>query len=137
MKVFYSKNESELSGYIHVANNQMLNMLVDDNEADEIIVDGMLNQVPFSELPEYYNSLLRKLRIGGRIVIYFIDFDIVSMQFEKGDLGIKDMNALLFGEGALSAINESVVTNLIGTSLKIEKRDYNADCKGIVVGVRE
>jgi len=137
MKVIYTKNDPELNGYIHVGNNQMLNLLVDDNEADEIIVENMLSQVPFAELPNYYHSLLAKLRVGGKLVIYYLDFDLVSMQYEKGDLTIKDVSQLVFTENVQCLINESVVSNLIGDTLKIEQKDYNSDYQGVVVGVRE
>ena len=97
----------------------------------------MLCQTPFQELPELYNSLLAKLRLGGRLVIYFTDFDLVNMQYDKGMLGIKEVGEILFKRNSQSVLNEHVIRTLIGDSLQIEKRDYNGNYQGIVVGVRK
>ena len=137
MKVIYTKNDPDLNGYIHVGNGQMLNLLVEDNEADEIIVENMLSQVPFSELPAYYHGLLSKLRVGGKLIIYYLDFYLLSMQYEKGHLTIKEVSELVFTENVQCLINESVITSLIGDTLKIEKKDYNSSYLGIITGVRE
>lgn len=135
MKVFYSLNSPELNGYVHVSNSNTFNMLVDDNEADEIIVDDMLGKVPFEDLPKFFESLMAKLRISGRLVIYFTDFDLVSMQYDKGVLGIQQVSQLL--KDNASVLNEEVIKSLINGRLRIDKRDYNANYQGIIVGARE
>jgi hypothetical protein len=112
MKIYISVKQPKDDSYNHVSNIMMLDDMVLDCEATDIIVDNYLSQFSESELPQLLSKILSKMRVNGTITIVDIDVDILSMRYNRGDVTIKDLNDLLFGgTSRKSLLNlESVAT---------------------------
>jgi hypothetical protein len=135
MKVYFSKNEPEMNGYVHISNSKMLDLLVEDSQVTEIIIDDTLSSVEFNELPNLFSLLCSKLRIGGSLVVYYTDFSLICPQYENGDLSIEEINELFAGKSCI--LNEDVVSSLISqNNIKVTKSGYNSRYQGYVVATR-
>jgi len=135
MKVYFSKTEPEMNGYVHISDFKMMDLLVDDAQAEEIIVNDTLSTISFDQLPNVFSLLCSKLRMGGQIVIYYTDMSLICPQYERDEIQIEKVNELL--RNRESILNEDVVANLVSQNgLKIVNTGYNANFKGYMVTKR-
>jgi len=68
MKAFIS-NKNQKDGYLCVPNINTLNIVVENGEADEIIVDNFLSGFAKDKIREIIKTILAKVKINGKIVI--------------------------------------------------------------------
>lgn len=137
MKIYISVKQPKDDSYNHVSNIMMLNDMVLDCEATDIIVDNYLSQFSESELPQLLSKILSKMRVNGTITIVDIDVDILSMRYNRGDVTIKDLNDLLFdGTSRKSLLNLESVATAFNDSFLIEQSSLDSQLGTFFVKAR-
>ena len=137
MKIYISVKQPKDDSYNHVSNIMMLNDMVLDCEATDIIVDNYLSQFSESELPQLLSKILSKMRVNGTITIVDIDVDIRSMRYNRGDVTIKDLNDLLFdGTSRKSLLNLESVATAFNDSFLIEQSSLDSQLGTFFVKAR-
>lgn len=71
--------------------------LLDDNECDEIVVDNILEFIPFARINEYLSLLVSKLRHGGKLHIHGLDANEVNKAYYGGMITLEQYNNMIFG----------------------------------------
>lgn len=137
MKIYISVKQPKDDSYNHVSNIMMLDDMVLDCEATDIIVDNYLSQFSESELPQLLSKILSKMRVNGTITIVDIDVDILSMRYNRGDVTIKDLNDLLFGgTSRKSLLNLESVATAFNDSFLIEQSSLDSQLGTFFVKAR-
>jgi hypothetical protein len=106
-----------------------LNDYIDDGEADELILDHVLEYCPAENIYNYLTLAAKKLAKGGTLTIMGTDLVILSEAFIRGEVNIVDFNKVLFGtkqhpwDFKLSAICLSDVNDILKSfGLKLLER---------------
>jgi len=137
MKIYISVKQPKDDSYNHVSNIMMLDDMVLDCEATDIIVDNYLSQFSENELPQLLSKILSKMRVNGTITIVDIDVDILSMRYNRGDVTIKDLNDLLFGgTSRKSLLNLESVATAFNDSFLIEQSSLDSQLGTFFVKAR-
>lgn len=127
MKIYISVKQPTDSSYSHLSNIMMLDDMVLDCEATDLVVDDYLSQFSEKELPQLLSKILSKIRVDGTITILDIDVDILSMRYSRGDINIKDLNSLLFNDSSRKCLlNLESVLDAFNDSFKIEHSAINS-----------
>lgn len=111
MKVFIS-NKTQKDGYLCVPNINTLNVVVENGEADEIIVDNFLSGFSKDRIADILKAILAKVKLNGKIVIFQNDIEILSWQLTRGFINIDDFNNALFLDGPI--LSTSTIEELSG-----------------------
>lgn len=113
MKAFIS-NKNQKDGYLCIPNINTLHIMVENGEADEIIVDNFLSGFTTDQTKKIIADILAKVKINGKIVIYQNDIGILSWQLTRGFINIDEFNTFLFSDGPiLSTLELEDITNFL------------------------
>jgi len=102
MKYRLALDDYKLGEYIPISpfygiNPVKIDKHICDGEAQEIILESVLEYCPVENLVHYMGILARKLAHGGKLIVVNADATILAEQFIRGQLGIIEYNKLLFG----------------------------------------
>ena len=93
----------ELNGFTNLCLSQTddkdgeLDAAVDDSEATEIVLSEALDYIPLSDLADFLDHVIKKLRHGGSITIIGTDAFTVAKNFAQYKLPIEEFNILMHG----------------------------------------
>lgn len=137
MKIYISTDQPEMPQYTHVPNIMSLDASVLDCEATEIIVKDFLCQFTDMELVPLLSKILGKLRMGGTITILDNDIDITYMKYDRGDIDLKTLNAIVFrGQPKKSFLNIDTVKDLIKNNFSIEQSSVDSQDGNFILKAR-
>lgn len=94
------------NGYVNVSpcgngdvqcDHRNLDGVVEDCEATEIFAPHVLDQLHITELRGVLEHYVKKLRIGGKLVVGGTDVFELAKSYVLGNISIADFNACLFG----------------------------------------
>lgn len=153
MKVYISIDKPHLNGYINIdpciANDKIsfdprnLNDLLDKAEANQIIVDDVLDYISHTSIYNAIANWVEKLRHGGVIIITGNDLKEVCRKSFTGEIDTGTLNQILFGahdkawKFKSSCLTIDEVTNLLlNFGIKIKRREING-YRYVVEGIRE
>lgn len=106
MKALITFEDISMDGWI-ILRPQHLNNLsdfIDDSECKELVLDNVIQYVPFNQIPNLLLLLIKKLRHGGKITINFVETIEVFKKFVNGQLNLIDLNKAIFGENKHASI---------------------------------
>lgn len=122
MKIYLSHKKSTNSEFTHVSNIMILDNIVENCEATEIVIDNFLMQFSINELPIALEKILSKLRINAVLKIIEKDIDIISMKYGRGDWSLEELNSKTFeGSPIKSFLNIETIQEKLTNKVKIEK----------------
>jgi len=122
MKIYLSHKKSTNSEFTHVSNIMMLDNIVTNCEATEIVVDNFLLQFSLGELPIALDKILSKLRINSKLTIKEKDIDIISMKYGRGDWSLEELNSNAFDSTAIKCfLNIETIQGKLSNKVQIEK----------------
>ena len=103
MKVLLTIDDQSLNGYrkispINGENPLFLDRWIDDGECYEIIVDGILDYVPFEQLQNYVTGLSKKLAKNGKLIVVGTDALEIAHSYFSGIIDTPQYNKLVYGE---------------------------------------
>jgi len=86
-------DEQKTLGSLH-----QLNDIVDDNEAEEIIAEDVIDFLPRDSVVETIQHWISKLCHGGTLIIGGVDAYEVARAFANYEINLADLNYLLHGK---------------------------------------
>jgi hypothetical protein len=98
---------STRQGYVNIYSEQIKNLdeLVDDAEAEEILALGVIDRYPFEEVPQVLDTIVKKLRHGGVLIIDCIDFRALARAVVTNIANLENFNNLVYGLNRKSALD--------------------------------
>lgn len=137
MKIYISTEKPESSEYTHVQNIMSLDNVVLDCEATDIVVKDYLSQFADNELEPLLSKIVSKLRTNGAITILDNDIDITYMRYDRGDIDLKTLNAIVFrGQPRKSFLNIETVKDLVKTIFTLEHSSVDAQTGNFIIKAR-
>jgi len=102
MKYRLAIDDFELNGYTLISplkgqNPIKIGEYLDDGEAEEIICDNILENIPTENLMVFIRALSSKLKHGGILVFTGTDVMMLVEKYTRGEISIIDFNKILFG----------------------------------------
>jgi hypothetical protein len=138
MKINMVEDAKHLNGYENVgfANLEDLNKVCEDGEAIELIADDILGKIPGPSVQVYLSQWLKKIRLGGKIILTGLDIYDSIRSFNSNLINITDLNVLLYGENRRSVLGANdIVTALKLSGFKIIKNNL-INLKYLIVAER-
>jgi predicted SAM-dependent methyltransferase len=140
MKTVIFKSDDYDDGYdcVHVKDISVAHLLVEDAEADLILVEHFLSQYKYEEVKNVLNLILSKLRIGGKIIISFIDGELAAYNLTKGFITLEEFNSCVLYQPIHSILSMTIVLDILKEfNLKIElKKMIQENNTSVIVGIR-
>lgn len=103
MKIYIGSKNIEDDSYQSITDVQVLNYIADDSECTTIILDGVLTKQDLNQAVNVLNLCSSKLRLGGKLQIVDIDFDILIYAYGKNQ-DIKNLNLRVFQSGPINSL---------------------------------
>lgn len=103
MKIYIGSKNIEDDSYQSITDIQVLNYIADDSECTTIILDGVLTKQDLNQAVNVLNLCSSKLRLGGKLQIVDIDFDILIYAYGKNQ-DIKNLNLRVFQSGPINSL---------------------------------
>lgn len=103
MKIYIGPKNIEDDSYQSITDVQVLNYIADDSECTTIILDGVLTKQDLNQAVNVLNLCSSKLRLGGKLQIVDIDFDILIYAYGKNQ-DIKNLNLRVFQSGPINSL---------------------------------
>lgn len=98
MKIYIGNRQVNDESYKTIKEPQILNYLAEDSECTAIAIDNTLRQYSFQNAVQYIETAVRKLRIGGVLIINDIDFDLLSFTYQNNP-DIINLNQMVEAHG--------------------------------------
>jgi hypothetical protein len=138
MKVYISQRPPSDDSYVAINDLGVLDILVEDSEATEIIVDNFLTKFPFSEIGGVVQKLASKLRSKGKMVFYQAEIDMICYQRSRSMVDVDRLNEILFAQGEIRSVFpvENLVDLLRSFGLTICSKELHDTCQALIVATR-
>ena len=138
MKIFISKELPTNDSYAHVSDLALLDLVVENSEATEIIVDNFLSKFTFGEIGNVVQKIVSKLRKNGKIIFYHAEIDMICYQRSRSMIDIDTLNKILFGQGETRSVFpiENLVDLLTSAGLSVKSKQLHDTCQAIVTATR-
>jgi len=108
MKIYIGNREIQDQEFKKITDIKVLDVIVDDSECNVIVLDNILSKYGLQEAINNLNIAIRKLRIGGTVIINDIDFDLLTYLYRKNP-NIIDLNNSMNAFGGF----KSFLTNFL------------------------
>ena len=108
MKLHIVKPEQEsIENYTRVdANPDSLDLSkVSDNECTMILANDILDLFHIDNVPQLLEHLVKKIRMGGELVVGGTDIRLLSRAVVSGSMGVAQANEVLYAKRACSDVN--------------------------------
>lgn len=89
-----------------------------NNCCEEIIVDCM-DSIPYSEKDDFFNQIVSKLRLNGKLTVIGIELETLCQDLLNGTTDSEEVNKLLFDKRGIYTI-EDIKSEVQNRGLKIE-----------------
>ena len=138
MKVYVSQLPHSDDSYVSINDLGVLDILVEDSEAKEIIVDNFLTKFSFKEIGGIVQKLVSKLRSQGKIVFYQAEIDMICYQRSRSMIDLDRLNEILFAQGEIRSVLpiENLIDLLKSFGLTVLSRELHDTCQAIIVATR-
>lgn len=128
MKVILTRNAIEDNDAVIINDINIIDIMVADAEATEIIVDEFLNQFSYADAGKVLNKILSKLRLGGTVTVVQTDIELLAYHLARGMIDVERFNEIAFPGPCKSAMSLEIVESLLkGARIKIIHKFFNDD----------
>lgn len=116
MKVYLTpyKNAPPFEDYILLSPKNPLaleNEGIDNGELDALFIDGILSRLPPQHVPSGLDSLLKKVKLGGTLIIRDLDITEVARRHTYKTLDLNNLNNVV--NQRVSFLNREVILDLL------------------------
>jgi hypothetical protein len=136
MKVIFTRANVEDNDAVVINDINIIDIMVEDAEATEIVVDEFLNQFSYADAGKVLDKILSKLRINGKIIIVQTDVELLAYHLARGMIDVERFNEIAFPGPCKSMMSLEIIETLIqAIGVKITRKFFNDDI-ATVEGVR-
>lgn len=143
MKLRLHVGQVNYSGYTnidlkkHMIDLSDLDPVCGESECTEIILEHILNYVPYNNLEKVITHICSRLRHGGKIIIVFNDINSIIRKYNIGELDEESLNSMLYGNGLRNSFSSYYISSLIN-ELGLDKVSIGIkDCKVTLIVERK
>jgi len=134
MKIYVGTREITDESYKKISDPDALSYISDDSECMAIVLDNALSKLDMHAISNTLRLAIQKLRIGGKLIINDIDFDLVHFVYSKNP-NPADLNKLVDSVGGLrSIITYEIVMSILQSnsqlllnSIKLNNIEFNLE----------
>jgi len=125
MKVYIGDKQLNDDTYKTIKDPGVLKYVADDSECTVIVMDGILRRLNLDSVLITIDDAIKKLRLGGKLKIIDIDFDLLMHVYKKiGNIG--DLNRAVFSSSEVrSFLNYELILEIISKYPKVEVSAVN------------
>lgn len=125
MKVYIGDKQLNDDTYKTIKDPGVLKYVADDSECTVIVMDGILRRLNLDTVLITIDDAIKKLRLGGKLKIIDIDFDLLMHVYKKiGHIG--DLNRAVFSNSEVrSFLNYELILEIISKHPKVEVSAVN------------
>jgi hypothetical protein len=125
MKVYIGDKQLNDDTYKTIKDPGVLKYVADDSECTVIVMDGILRRLNLDSVLITIDDAIQKLRLGGKLKIIDIDFDLLMHVYKKiGNIG--DLNRAVFLSSEVrSFLNYELILEIISKYPKVEVSAVN------------
>lgn len=136
MKIYIGNRQINDDSFKVIAQPEVLNYLAEDGECETIIIDGILRKNKFQDGVNLLDLVIKKLRIGGNLIIGEIDLDLLVYTYSNNP-NLIELNEMVSTVGAFESfwnidLAKTVITrynNLSISSSRINGMEFNIEYK--------
>lgn len=103
MKLYVGTREIVDESYKKISDPDMLNYIADDSECTTIVLDNVCSKLDMDSVVKNLVTASKKLRIGGKLILSDIDFDLINYVYSKNPNPM-DLNKLINSIGGIRSI---------------------------------
>lgn len=120
MKVYIGDKQLNDDTYKTIKDPGMLKYVADDSECTVIVLDGMLRKLNLDSIFIVLDEAIKKLRLGGKLKIIDIDFDLLTHVYKKVG-NIVDLNKAVFSSSEVkSFLTYELILEILSKYSKLE-----------------
>lgn len=121
MKIYVSKDDRTIENFKTVKLKSFSEDLSEiiNNSCTDIIVDNIIDYLPYESINKFFQAIVSKLRIDGKMVITGIDAGELSRDILSGKLSPQDYNSIIETSSSISFMSD-IISLLHRLSLKVE-----------------
>lgn len=136
MKIILQR-QYEQSDDIIINDIKIIDILVEDGEADVIIIDDFINQFTYLDAGNVLNKIISKLKVGGEIIVLQPEIEVAAQRLSCGQINIETFNNLMFTGPNNNFLPIEIVENLLqNANIKITFKNINELYIATVKGIR-
>jgi hypothetical protein len=125
MKVYIGDNQLNDETYKTIKDQGVLKYVADDSECTVIVMDGILRRLNLDSVLITIDDAVKKLRLGGKLKIIDIDFDLLTHVYKKVG-NIADLNKAVFSSSEVrSFLTYELVLEILSKYPKLEVSAVN------------
>ena len=136
MKVYLGPPNEAYEAYLQPESLDTLKLMVDDAECTEIVIDGFLSLVPHKDTGLLIAELCKKIRLGGKLIVNFVDFDSVNLLYARNLIDVERVNKLLTPTANIVTMTD-IESFMLMNGLTIDAKSYTTEAVATITGVRK
>ena len=137
MRIFLSHNPPKDKSYSHASNIAVLDGMVLDSEATDIVCDSFISSFDASEVKPLIDKICSKMRLGSTLTIKEVDSNIICKRLYLEEINIQDVNIALFkNQKRKSILNLETLHQLLPSSLGVAEKYYDTNNCCVVMKCR-
>jgi len=86
-----------------------------------------LDYIRYGERQKFLHQLITKVRVGGELFIRCLEYDAVYRSIQKGLIGLKEFNELIYGGGRVSIDTLKTIIKQLEGPINITGIGYNKE----------
>lgn len=123
MKVYIGTQEVDSNVFNSVKEIELIKYISDDSECTEIIIDNKLRNIHIDNLSSCASLIRSKMRLGCKLLINDIDFDLLCFFYQKNNNLVEANKALIPSN---SLLNIDLVVGLFqSVGLELISKNFN------------
>lgn len=136
MKVYLGPPNEAYEHYLQPESLDVLKLMVDDAECTEIVIDGFLSLVPHKDTGILIAELCKKVRLGGKLIVNFVDYDTVNLLYSRNLIDVERINKLLTPTANIVTMTD-IESYILMNGLTIDAKSYTTQAVATITGVRK
>jgi len=137
MRIFLSHKNTPDNSYSQATNLNVLNGIVLDSEATEILCDDFISSFSNNEIKELLENICKKVRLKGQLIIKEVDANITARKYYVEEINLEELNSILFdNQKRKSIVDIGLLTRSIPESFQVEEKYFDNNTGNIVLKCR-
>jgi hypothetical protein len=139
MKIYLSTQDPKSPNYKWANSLPMLDGIVLDSEATEIICDNFVSSFDYSEVGALLSKIAKKMRIGCELVIMDVDVEMLCRSLYVEEIDQKTLNDIVFfSQKRKSLFSMSQIESSLPQNIRPTNKHYeNGNCSFVLKCRRE
>jgi hypothetical protein len=129
MKIYVTKDDSKIENFTNIKLQNLTQDIPDivNNSCEDIVLNDVIDFIPYSEIGNLLKLIVSKLRMKGRLIITGTELGLISRGVISGDISSEQYS--LHMAGRLSSNFMHIIVDVLS---KLNLKTELASTKGII-----